>query len=37
MELTVSHEVMKTMQKMFSLKNNNLIEEYLDDLYSHGI
>lgn len=36
-ELTVSHEVKKMMQKMFSLKNNNLIEEYLNDLYSHGI
>lgn len=37
MKLTVSHEVKKMMQKMFSLKNNNLIEEYLVDLYSHGI
>lgn len=36
-ELTVSHQVMKVIQKMLSLKNNNLIEEYLNDLYSHGI
>ncbi len=36
-KLTISHEVMKMMQKMFSLKNDNLIEEYIDDLYSHGI
>lgn len=36
-ELTVSHQVMKVIQKMLSLKINNLIEKYLGLLYSHGI